>query len=222
MILRFCSGSVTPASRVEEQVGGVDEVERQLQLLAEALLDLVGLVVAQQPVVDEDARQPVADGAVDQHRRDGRIDAARQAADDLAGVPTCAPDPLGRFLDERRDRPVAACSRRRRRRSSAGSRGRGRCARLRGGTAARRAPRSGASIAAIGAVALVAATLKSRRHRRHVVAVARPDPQLVGHAGEQARRAPPLPPTCTCAWPNSRCPERRTSPPSTSVISCMP
>ena len=142
---------------VEEQVGGVDEVERQLQLLAEALLDLVGLVVAQQPVVDEDAGQPIADRAVDQHRRDRRVDAARQPADHLARRRP-APDALGRLFDERGNRPVAACSRRRRRRSCAGSRRRGRCARPRDGTAARRATRSGASIAAIGAVALVAAT----------------------------------------------------------------
>ena len=89
MTLRFCSGSVTPARRVEEQIGGVDEVERQLQLLAEPLLNLVRLVVAQQPVVDEDAGEPVADRAMDQHRRDGRIDAARQPAHDLAAAPTC-------------------------------------------------------------------------------------------------------------------------------------
>ena len=63
---------------LEEQLGRVDEVERQLQLLGEALADLVGLVVAQQAVVDEDARQPVADGAVDEHRGDRRVDAAGQ------------------------------------------------------------------------------------------------------------------------------------------------
>ena len=34
MIFRFCSGSVTPGEPLEEQIAGVDEVERQVQLLA--------------------------------------------------------------------------------------------------------------------------------------------------------------------------------------------
>ena len=90
MILRFCSGSVTPARRVEEQVGRVDEVERQLQLLAKRVEDLRRFVQAQQAVVHEDAREPVADGAVDQHRGDRRIDAARRARRRRGRSPTCA------------------------------------------------------------------------------------------------------------------------------------
>ena len=55
---------------LEERARRIDEVERQLHLLAEALDDLVRLVVAQQPVVHEDARQPIADRAMNEHRGD--------------------------------------------------------------------------------------------------------------------------------------------------------
>ena len=63
MILRFCSGSVTPASRSRNSSRRVDEHERQLQPL-EPRPDLRRLVLAQHAVVDEDARQPIADRAV--------------------------------------------------------------------------------------------------------------------------------------------------------------
>src|SRR5204862_6634034 len=76
------------------------------QLVAEAVDDLIRLVVAQQPVVNEDAGQTLADGAVNEHRGDSRIDPAREAAHDL---PTAdlGGDSLRRFFDERGDRPVA-------------------------------------------------------------------------------------------------------------------
>ena len=83
MIFRFCSGSVTPASRSRNSRRRVDEHERQLQPL-ESLADLRGLVEPQHAVVDEDARQLVADRAVDDQRGDRRIDAAAQRADDAA------------------------------------------------------------------------------------------------------------------------------------------
>ena len=55
MIFRFCSGSVTPASRVEEALARVDRHERQVEHLPEDLLDLLPLAGAEQAVVDEDA-----------------------------------------------------------------------------------------------------------------------------------------------------------------------
>ena len=70
MILRFCSGSVTPASCVEEALLGVDHAQVDVEVLAEDRRDLLALALAQQAVVDEDAGQPVADRAVDQRRRD--------------------------------------------------------------------------------------------------------------------------------------------------------
>ena len=93
----------------EEQIGRVDEVERQMQLVAKPLLNLVGLVVTQQPVVDEDAGQAITDGAMNQHRRDGGIHAARQPAHDFAGADLLT-NSLGRLLDERADRPVAGAA----------------------------------------------------------------------------------------------------------------
>ena len=51
-------------------------------MVAERLDDLLGLVLAQQAVVDEHARQLVADRAVHEQRRDGRVDAAGERADD--------------------------------------------------------------------------------------------------------------------------------------------
>ena len=176
MIFRFCSGSVTPARRSRNRSRRVDEVERQLQLVAEPLPDLVRLVVAQQPVVHEDAGQPIADRAMDQHRRDRGIDAARQSAHDLAR-PDLLPNPLGRLLDERGDRPVARAA------ADAvgevpqdleavvGVRHFGMeqqrvqlpVRRLHGGDRRRRARRG---------------DRKPGRHRRHIVAMAGPDAQL--------------------------------------------
>ena len=66
MILRFCSGSVTPASRSRNRSDGVDEDQRQLQPL-EARADLLRFVLPHHAVVDEDARQAIADRAMDQH-----------------------------------------------------------------------------------------------------------------------------------------------------------
>ena len=81
MRLRFSSGSVDARERAEEALARVDVHERHLEVLAERLDDLLGLVLAQQAVVDEHARQLVADGAVHEQRRHRRVDAARQRAD---------------------------------------------------------------------------------------------------------------------------------------------
>ena len=86
-----------PLEPREEAVLGVDRHERHLEVVAEGGDDLLALVLAHQPVVDEHARQLVADGAVDEQRGDRRVDAAREAADDLArrrpgrGSPRSAP-----------------------------------------------------------------------------------------------------------------------------------
>ncbi len=108
MILRFCSGSVTPASRSRNRSGGVDEHQRQLQPL-EAPADLFRFVLTHHAVVDEDARQPIADRAMDQHGRNRRIDAAAQAADDTA-LPDLVADPVRCLFHERGHRPVAGAA----------------------------------------------------------------------------------------------------------------
>ena len=59
---RFCSGSVTPASSCGVAVLGVHVHEVHVELLGEHLFDLLGLVLAQQPVVHEHAGQLLADG----------------------------------------------------------------------------------------------------------------------------------------------------------------
>ena len=82
--LRLVSGSRHALQPREEALLGVDGDERHLEVVAEGGDDLLALVLAHQPVVDEDARQLVADRAVHEQRGDARVDAARQAADDLA------------------------------------------------------------------------------------------------------------------------------------------
>ena len=65
MIFRFVSGSVTPARAAAKRSARfhVDQVDPGRG--DEVGLDLLGLALAQQPVVDEDAGQPIADGALD-------------------------------------------------------------------------------------------------------------------------------------------------------------
>ncbi len=107
MILRLASGSVTPARRVEEQVGGVVPDEVEADAVAERRLHLFELARAQQPVVDEHAVQPLADGLVDQDRGDGRIDAARQPEEHVRLADGGA-DRRHLLVDKGGGRPVAA------------------------------------------------------------------------------------------------------------------
>ena len=75
------------------------------RLRAERALDLLALVQAQQPGVDEDARELVADRAVHQRRRDRRVHAAGQPADH-ARVADLRADLRDLVVDERARRPV--------------------------------------------------------------------------------------------------------------------
>ena len=68
--------------RVEEPLARVDDPQLHAGRGDEVLLDLLGLALAQQPVVDEDAGQLVADGALHERGRDRGVDAAGQPADD--------------------------------------------------------------------------------------------------------------------------------------------
>ena len=70
---------------VEEALVGVDVDQLDAELLAERLDHLLGLVLAHQPVVDEDAGELVADRAVDERRGGRRVDPAGEPADH-AGV----------------------------------------------------------------------------------------------------------------------------------------
>ncbi len=105
MILRFSSGSVTPASASRNCFCGVDDVQLDAGRGDEVALDLLGLALAQQAVVDEDAGEPVADRALHERRGDRGVDAAGQAADRPARSPICVADPLDLLLDDVDHRP---------------------------------------------------------------------------------------------------------------------
>ena len=64
--------------RAEEAVARLHVHEVDLELAPERVLDLVGLVAAQQPGVDEHARELVADRLVHERGRDRGVDPARE------------------------------------------------------------------------------------------------------------------------------------------------
>ena len=72
---RFSSGSETPVQALEKRSAASDVHERHVEVLPERLHDLCRLVLAQEAVVDEDARQLLADRLVDEERSDRRVDA---------------------------------------------------------------------------------------------------------------------------------------------------
>ena len=134
---------------LEEPLLRLDVHERDVEVPVERLDDLLGLVLAQQPVVDEDARELVADRLVDEQRRDRGVDAAAQRAQRRAR----ARPARGSARPAPRSPPPAstrAARRRRCRGSSSAPPSRAACARPRDGTARRTRARSGASNAAIG------------------------------------------------------------------------
>ena len=75
---RFSSGSSMPSSRARNRSSRLDVDERHVEVAAEGLGHLLGLVRAHEAVVDEDARELVADRLVDEQRGDGGVDAARE------------------------------------------------------------------------------------------------------------------------------------------------
>ena len=159
MILRFCSGSLTPAERGEELVAGVDVDDAGVQAAGEHLHDQPRLVQAQQPVVDEDAGQLVADGAVDERRRHARIDPAREAENHLLGADLRADagDGLGDVIAHHPVGPGAADVEHE---ALEHRRAAGWCASLRGGTARRRNGGSRRPCRRLGSVGVEAISVK--------------------------------------------------------------
>ena len=102
--LRFSSGSVTPARRARKRSRASTWIERDVEVAAEGLHDLRGLVLAQEPVVDEDAGELVADGLVHEQRGHGGVDPAGERAEH-ALAPHLRADARGLLLDHRRGRP---------------------------------------------------------------------------------------------------------------------
>ena len=67
--------------QLEESLLRLHVDERDVEMLAERLDDLLGLVLAQQAVIDEDACELLPNRLVDEQRRHGRVDATRQRAE---------------------------------------------------------------------------------------------------------------------------------------------
>ncbi len=135
--LRLLLGVGDAGQLRQEAILGVDGDQRHLEVVAEGGDDLLALVLAHQPVVDEHAGQPVADRPVHEQRRDARVDAAGEPADRppvadlLRGSARSAPRSPSAALQVRR-------SRRCRSGSSSAPAGRTACGRPRGGTGSRR------------------------------------------------------------------------------------
>ena len=83
IILRFASGSDTPASLFGEAIRGVHVDEICIHLMAEDLHDLLRLSLAEQTVIDVYADQLLTDSLDEQGGNDGRIDAAGQCQQNL-------------------------------------------------------------------------------------------------------------------------------------------
>ena len=79
--------------RVPDALEAVQEFPRRVHVnqvqvvVPEQAQHLLGLALAEQAVVDEDAGKALADGQVDQHGGDGGVDAAGQGADDAVVRP---------------------------------------------------------------------------------------------------------------------------------------
>ena len=67
MVLRFCSGSVTPASSPKKLLRRINVNQRNVVVIAEQVHDGLSFRQPQQAVVDEHAGELVADRLVDQH-----------------------------------------------------------------------------------------------------------------------------------------------------------
>ena len=100
MILRLRSGSTTSSSAPRNRSAAFTCTRSIVELLAERLLDLLGLALAQQPGVDEHARELVADGLVHERGGDRGVDPAGQPADHPLGA-DLGPDLGDRLLDDR-------------------------------------------------------------------------------------------------------------------------
>ena len=105
---RFSSGSVDALEPREKPLLGVDVDEGHVEVPAERLHHLRSLVLAQEAVVDEDARELVPDRLVHEQRGHGRVDAARQRAEDALAADLGA-NPLHLLLDNRGRRPGRRC-----------------------------------------------------------------------------------------------------------------
>ena len=110
MILRFCSGSLTPARRSRNSAAASATTERDVEVAAEQLDHLLGLARAQQAGVDEHAGQLLADRLVQQQRRDRASRPRPRGRRSPAPAPTCSRMRSIARLAKARHRPVAAAA----------------------------------------------------------------------------------------------------------------
>ena len=212
MILRFRSGSVTPAQPIEERARRVDEDDGQLQPLEPRR----GPARPRRAAAGRCRRRCTS---ADRRSRGGSAAAATVestpplSAQTTRPSPTCARIRADRLVDERRHRPVAGAAADAEREIPqdlepvVGVRD------LRMKQQRVQAARRESSIAATGALALVASDRETGRRRGDEVAVAGPHAQLARHRREERRaRARHV----TTAWPYSRCGAGATRPPSAS------
>ena len=75
---------VHAGQQVEEQIGGLNVLEVQIEVFAQVSHDLFAFVLTQHAVVHEDAVELLTDGLVEQHGHHGGIHAAGERADDVA------------------------------------------------------------------------------------------------------------------------------------------
>ena len=108
--LALLLGVGDPDERVEELLLRVDDLQVDAGGGHEVALDLLGLALAHQPVVDVDAGEPVADRPLHQRRGDRGVDAAGQAADRLPAVADLVADRLDLLLDDVDHRPGRAAA----------------------------------------------------------------------------------------------------------------
>ena len=99
-------GVLDAVEGVEEAVAFVGVDQRDVVVVAEEGDDLLGLALAHEAGVDEDAGELVADRLVDQDGGDRAVDAAGEAADDL-GVADLGADRGDRLVLVGGHRPVA-------------------------------------------------------------------------------------------------------------------
>ena len=109
MILRFCSGSVTPVSSLRNRSCGLHVHQRNIVVVAEQRDHALGFAEAQQPVINEHAGELIVDRLVDEDGGDGGIDAAGKPADHLA-LADLLPDLLDRLLLEGAHGPVTGAA----------------------------------------------------------------------------------------------------------------
>ena len=104
MILRFSSGSVTPASASRNCSRASTTCRSTPVAATKSRSTCSASPCAQQAVVDEHAGEPVADGPLHQRRGDRGVDAAGQPADRPA-VADLGADPLDLLVDDVGRRP---------------------------------------------------------------------------------------------------------------------